>query len=379
MFIHWGISSFKIPVRWINFMEPIPVREFEAVADEFNPKKYNPQEWVDMALEAGMKYMVLTTRRHNGFALFDSRVSDFKATNTPAKRDLVAEFVDACRSKDMKIGFYYSLLDWRYPAYFAGPEKDPVGWAELLDYVHTQVKELCTNYGKIDILWYDGAWLLPHLWWEPDTKEEWQSEKLNAMVRSLQPHILINDRSGTPGDFSTPEQHIPSLGCLRLDPYNPYDTDRPVEFDPNRPWETCMTMSDSWGYRPRQKWKSTKQLIHNLARCAEGGGNYLLNVGPKPDGTFPRPAVKRLKEIGGWMKINGESIYGAEPCPFGAGRLGVTTAKGNTVYLHFTRWPGKETSILHVKNRVLSAYLLATGQEVDIDQVHYQVTLRGLP
>jgi alpha-L-fucosidase len=354
MFIHWGVYSIPARGEWVRLIERIPSTEYEALARKFNSKNYRPEEWVELAQEAGAGYMVLTSRHHDGFSLFDSQVSEFTAPKTAAKRDLVAEYVEACRRKDVKIGFYYSLLDWRYRAYWSGREKDPEGWSRFLEYVHAQVRELCTNYGKIDILWYDGAWP-----WSP---EDWRSAELNSTVRKLQPEILINNRSRLPEDFDTPEQHIAA------------------STDPDRMWESCMTMNDSWGYSAEdENWKSTRQLIHNLVRCASGGGNYLLNVGPKADGTIPEPSVKRLKEIGKWMKVNGEAVYGSGRCPFGGGMIGLTTAKDNTVYLHVFRWPGEEATIACVKNKVLSARILATNKEVDVTQENDRIHLRKLP
>ena len=353
MFIHWGVYSIPARGEWVRYVERIPAKEYEKLAQKFNPKRYNPEEWVTLAQEAGMRYMVLTTRHHDGYSLFNTQVSDFTAPKTAAKRDLIAEYVDACRKKGMRIGFYYSLLDWRYQAYFDGPQKNPDGWAEFRDYVHTQVKELCTNYGKIDVMWYDGAWP-----WKP---EDWKSAELNAMVRKLQPGILINNRSGLPEDFGTPEQKIePSKETERM-------------------WETCMTMNDNWGYSAAdQNWKSVRQLIVNLVRCARDGGNYLLNVGPKPDGTIPQPSVTRLKEIGKWIKVNGESVYGSERCNLSGGMIGMTTAKGTTAYLHVFRWPSKEITIASVKNKIESAKLLATSEEVQVSQVKDRVFLKNL-
>jgi len=354
MFIHWGVYSVPARGEWVRYVERIPLGEYERLAWKFNPKKYKPEEWVDLALEAGMRYMVLTTRHHDGYSLFDSEVSDSTAPKTAAKRDLVAEYVEACRKKGMRIGFYYSLLDWRYPAYFEGPKKDPNGWAKFREYVHTQVRELCTNYGKIDVLWYDG-------WW-PWTAEDWRSAELNAMVRKLQPDILINNRSGLPEDFGTPEQKIePSA-------------------DVNYKWETCMTMNDNWGYSEADhNWKSVQQLIMNLVYCAKDGGNYLLNVGPKSDGTIPLPSVKRLKRIDKWMDINSESVYGTERCPQYSSMIGVTTAKEAIAYHHVLRWPGREITISGVKNKVLSAQILATGKNVKVKQEADRVFFRNLP
>ncbi len=234
MFIHWGIYSIPARGEWVMNVEQIPAGEYALFSDEFNPDRFNADEWVNLAKKAGMKYIVLTTRHHDGYSLFDSKVSDFTSVKRKAKRDFVAEYVKACRRAGMKIGFYYSLLDWRWPAYFNGPLKDPEGWAKLVEYVHTQVKELCTQYSKIDILWYDGEWIPEIKHNRTLTKQEqsleiaryWRSEELNAMVRKLQPRIIINNRSGLPEDFDTPEQYI-------------------APSDPGRLWESCMTMNDN--------------------------------------------------------------------------------------------------------------------------------------
>ncbi|MCS7120212.1 MAG: alpha-L-fucosidase [Candidatus Bathyarchaeota archaeon] len=354
MFIHWGLYSLLARGEWVRYHERIPFSEYRRLASKFNPRRYRPEEWVNLAQEAGMRYMVLTARHHDGFSLFDSKVSDFTAPKTAAKRDLVAEYVEACRKNGMRIGFYYSLLDWRFKAYFEGPQKDPEGWSKFLEYVHTQVKELCTNYGKIDILWYDGAW--------PWSAEDWRSAELNEMVRRLQPDILINDRSKIPGDFSTPEQ--------RISP--------PPE--PDRMWETCMTMNDNWGYSAADRnYKSVRRLIMNLVQCAKDGGNYLLNVGPKADGTIPTESITRLKKIGKWMRANGESVYGTERCCQFSNTVGLMTAKGNIAYLHVFRWPGSKITISCVKNKVLSAKLLANGEKVKFEQMEDRVTFRNLP
>ncbi|UCH36300.1 MAG: alpha-L-fucosidase [Armatimonadota bacterium] len=351
MFIHWGVYAIPARGEWVMHNEKIPAEEYAPLADKFNPKRYDPQEWVALAKEAGMKYMVLTSRHHDGFSLFDSKVSDFTAPKTAAGRDLIREYVDACHNARMKVGFYYSLLDWRYQPYWDGPEKDPEGWADFLQYVHAQVRELMTNYGKIDILWYDGGW--------PHDANAWQSKRVNAMVRRLQPHIIINNRSQLPEDFGTPEQKIEAS---------------------QRPWESCMTMNDNWGYVPgNNRYKRTDQLIQNLVRCVSGGGNYLLNVGPKRDGTFPVMAQIRLKQIGRWMKANGQSVYGCGPAPFADEAVGLTTAKGNTVYLHLFRWPGESVSVAGVTVPVTSAKVLATGQRVSVKQDGDQLMLSDLP
>ncbi len=353
MFIHWGLYSILKRAEWVMYLERIPKDEYAKLAEKFKPEKFDANEWVEIAKRSGMKYMVFTSRHHDGFSLFDSKYSDFTSMKSAAKRDFIAEYVEACRKAGMKVGIYYSLLDWRWDAYWKGPKKDPKGWSKFLEYVHGQVEELCSNYGKIDILWYDGAW--------PYSAEDWKSEELNAKVRKLQPQILVNNRSGIPGDFDTPEQHIPWWKT------------------PKRPWETCMTMNDSWGYfEADRNWKSPKQIIEALVRCVSLGGNFLLNVGPRADGSFPPEALEILAKIGKWMRIHGESIYGTGPCPFTT-TVGAFTAKSNKVYLHAFRWPGKEICIAGVGNSVQSAYILTTNEEVKVKQVNDRVFLKGLP
>jgi alpha-L-fucosidase len=352
MFIHWGVYAIPARGEWVMHHERIPKAEYARLADEFNPVKYDADEWVALAQEAGMRYMVLTTRHHDGFSLFDSKVSDYTSTKTAADRDLVGEYVDACKMAGMRVGFYYSLLDWRFPAYWDGPKKDPDGWAVFRAYVHSQVRELMTQYGKIDILWYDGSW--------PHTAEDWDSQKLNDMVRSLQPDIIINNRSGMPCDLETPEQRIQGH---------------------ERPWETCMTMDDLWwGYHPGDaNLKSPMQLVRTLVKCTEGNGNFLLNVGPKADGTIPEPQADRLREVGKWMKVNSDSIYGAGHSPFREGHLGHVTAKGNTLYVHVTCWPGTEMTVTGIANKVTRSYMLATGKELPFEQRQDRLFVRGLP
>lgn len=357
MFIHWGLYSILGRGEWVMYIEKIPKGEYAQLAKQFKPKRFNAKTWVKLASDAGMKYIVLTTRHHDGFCLFDSKVSDFTSVKTAAKRDFVAEYVKACRKYRMKIGFYYSLLDWRFSGYH-NREKEPESFKEMVEQAHSQVKELMSNYGKIDILWYDGAW--------PYDAEAWQSKKLNDMVRKLQPHILINNRSQLPEDFGTPEQHIPTAA--------------PETKFPTHLWESCMTMNDNWGYSAGDKnWKSTRQLIMNLIRCVSGEGNYLLNVGPKPDGTIPEPSIKRLKEIGKWMKENKESIHHAGRAHFEGGMVGLTTAKNNKVYLHVFRWPGEEICLAGVKNKIRSGYLLASNKKVSVTQKGERLFIQGLP
>lgn len=352
MFIHWGLYAIPARGEWVMHQEHIPHEEYAPLATQFNPRRYDPDTWVRLAKEAGMRYMVLTSRHHDGFSLFDSAYSDFTAPKTAAGRDLLREFVEACHRGGMPIGFYYSLLDWRYPAYFRGPQKDAAGWATLVDYVHAQVRELCTNYGQLDILWYDGGW--------PYTAEDWRSEELNAMVRQLQPGIIINNRAQLPADFDTPEQHVAASA-------------------PGRPWEACMTLNGSWGYNEADTdWKSPRQVIETLVRCASGGGNLLLNIGPKADGTVPPESERILRQVGDWLKNNGASIYGTDRSPFFSS-TGMTTLKGNTVFAHVLRWPGRQLTIPRILNQVRSVHMLHSGESVVFEQRGDRVMLDKLP
>jgi alpha-L-fucosidase len=352
MFIHWGVYAIPARGEWVMHQEHIPHEEYAPLAAEFNPRRYEPDAWVKLAKEAGMRYMVMTTRHHDGYSLFDSQVSDFTAPKTAAGRDLIREYVEACHRGGMPVGFYYSLLDWRYPAYFDGPQKDPEGWAELVAYMHAQVRELCSNYGRIDVLWYDGGW--------PYTPEDWRSAELNAMVRSLQPQIIINNRSLVPEDFDTPEQHI-----------------RPSE--PGRPWEACMTLNGSWGYNEADnEWKTPKQVVQMLARCACGGGNLLLNIGPRADGTVPPESERTLRQVGAWLEVNGGSIYGTQRSPFFTS-TGFTTLKGNTLYVHVLRWPGREMVVPRLRNQVISVHMMQGGDAVSFRQKDDRLLLEKLP
>ena len=362
MFIHWGLYAIPGRGEWVMYQEQIPAKEYAKLADKFNPKKFDADAWVSLAKEAGMKYMVLTTRHHDGFCLFDSKVSDFTSVKTAAKRDFVKEYVEAARAAGMKVGFYYSWLDWRFPGYF-DHKGNPESAKALIRQAHAQIKELMTNYGKIDILWYDGHWL-PGFQTE-NVADFWGAKEVNAMVRKLQPHILINNRSGIDEDLDTPEQHVTAS-------------------QPGRGWESCMTMGDSvgWGYiKNNPNFKTVPQLIQNLVTAAAGEGNYLLNCGPKPDDTIRKEEVVRLKAIGEWMKVNSESIYGSERCPLGAGMIGITTAKGNNAYLHIFRWPSNgEACIPNIKNKIKSATILQTGQKLKVVSASSNRTyFKGLP
>ncbi len=374
MFIHWGLYSVLGRGEWTRLVERIPGTEYAKLAEKFNPpKSFTPELWVKAAKNTGMKYMILTTRHHDGFCLFDSKVSDFTSVKTAAKRDFVKEYVAACRKHNMRVGLYYSLLDWRFPGYF-NRKNYRESFKAMVQQAHSQVRELMTSYGKIDILWYDGGWI-PGTDINKDTPVLWKSKKLNGMVRKLQPHIIINDRAGLPEDTDTPEQNTNASKAGRY-------------------WESCMTMGDfcGWGYtKNNPNMKPATQLIQNLVTCASNGGNYLLNIGPKPDGGIRKDETLRLKEIGRWMKKNGEAIYGTERLPsgsaweatgfgfWGAGMLGMATAKGNNAYLHIFRWPGSTAVITGIGSRVLSAEILASGKKLRFKHEQGKLVITGMP
>jgi alpha-L-fucosidase len=351
MFVHWGLYSLLGRGEWVMYREHIPAEEYRRLADDFKPRQYIPRDWVALAQDAGMRYVVLTTRHHDGFCLFDSKVSDFTAPRTAARRDLVAEYVDACRVAGMRIGFYYSLADWRFPGgLFNLPFDAKIDYEPMVEQAHTQIRELLTNYGPVDILWYDGQ----------HPGDIWRSSELQAMVRALQPAIVTNDLPGARGDYATHEQTA--------------DGD-------DRPWEACFTMNDCWGYVPDDdNYQTVTQILGTLGICAGKSGNLLLNVGPDGEGRIPRPAVDRLRQVGAWMRTNGKAIYGSSRTVLRPpSEVGCSTRVGDRLYLLLHRWTGPTFALAWVGNRVLHARLLATGQEAHVEQVGDRVWLHDLP
>ncbi len=352
MFIHWGLYSQLGRHEWVMNRERIPIAEYEKLAKSWKPKPNAAREWAKLAKKAGMRYMVMTTKHHEGFCLFDSKLTDYTAVKLGPKRDLVAEYVEAARAEGLKVGFYYSMMDWHHPD-GAACKTDENARKRFIDYIHGQVRELCTIYGPINIMWYDVSWPLNAI--------EWESARLNAMVRELQPGIIINDRSQLPEDFGTPEGHITP------------------EKD-GRAWESCMTFNDSWGYTPIDtNYKTAWQVVSMLRTVAAGSGNLLLNIGPTPEGDVPPICKRELLKVGKWLDQNGAAVYDAtDPMHQEWMITGAFTRKDNTVYYHVNRWPGTQLGIGGIQNKVLSARLL-NGAKVKCTQVEDRLILKGLP
>jgi len=375
MFIHWGV--YAVPAgtykgkrihgtgEWIMNTAPIPVDEYKKFADAFNPIGYNADEWVRLAKNAGMKYIVITNKHHDGFCLWDSKVTDWDIMDaTPFGRDILAELAAACKKHKIKLCFYHSIMDWHhpdaqapfYPNYNDTNQSNPNFDRYVEQYMKPQLAELLANYGPLGVLWFDGEWIKD--WTEPKGKE------LYAWLRELQPDLIINNRVGKgrkgmeglsasddyAGDFGTPEQQVPATGLPGVD------------------WETCMTMNDTWGYKAYdENWKSSEDLIRHLIDIASKGGNFLLNVGPTPEGLIPQASVARLEAMGKWMAVNGESIYGTTASPIGRPSWGRCTAKDNRLYLHVFDWPTDGRLSVRLPNAgIVQAHLLADKKKAKL-------------
>jgi alpha-L-fucosidase len=352
MFIHYGLYSLYGRQEWAVEKEAIPIADYEKLALQFNPKPGFANEWVKLAKSAGMKYMVMTTKHHEGFCNFDTKLTDYNAVKQGPKRDLVREYVEAARAGGMRVGLYYSLMDWHHPD-GARCSVDEAARRRFVDYTHGLIREILTNYGKIDILWYDGGM--------PLDAAGWESERMNKMVFELQPDIIVNNRNHLAGDFSTPEQRI-------------------VAAKNGAAWESCMTLNDSWGYdNADDEWKSPRTVVRNLISCARDKGNYLLNVGPSGDGTIPEASVRILTEVGSWLQGNGESIYNTDYCQPWRPSYATFTRKGNTLYMHVHFWPGGDVSLSGLLVKVQSAHFLRTKQPIKFVQDANRTHLTGLP
>lgn len=363
MFIHWGLYAIVGGVwkgkdangagEWLLTNAQIPVAEYEPLQQQFNPVKFSAKEWVKTAKDAGMRYIVITSKHHDGFCLWDSKLTDWDVMGTPFKRDILKELARECQKQKVRLCFYHSIMDWHHPDYLPrrGWDKRPTAEANFnryIEYMKGQLKELLTGYGPIGIAWFDGEW-----------EGTWTHEKgkdLYQFVRSLQPNIIVNNRvdkgrqgmagmtkGDFAGDYGTPEQEIPANG-----------------FGEGVDWESCMTLNDTWGFKFKDThWKSTETLLRNLIDCASKGGNYLLNVGPTPEGTFPQPIVERLGQMGHWLKANGEAIYGTKASPFARPLpWGRVTQKGNKLYLHVFDTHQSVISLPGLKTKVKSARTL---------------------
>ncbi len=350
IFVHWGLYAVhgkneKGPyVSWAMENEGIPVAEYEPYADQFQPAKFDADEWMHLVKDAGAKYMTFTSKHHEGFAMFDSALTDYDSMDRAAKRDFVGELVQAARANDLKISFYYSTLDWHQPDY----KTDLAKYVD--EYMFGQVRELCTNYGPIDGLWFDGEWDHP--------ESTWRAEELVTMIRTLQPNALINDRLGkgvrgvTPlADFYTREQ-MSEIG-----------EKTETEEKEIRPWEACLTIGTSWGYMKKDgPPKSSIELIRTLVDVVSRGGNLLLNVGPTPEGEIPAPLAERLRDIGVWLAKNGESIYGTRQVRGVTVSAGKLTGKAGLLYVHLEERPGEEISLKGIAGPIAGATVLSTGE-----------------
>ena len=376
MFIHWGLYSIPGRGEWVRSDEQMPEEEYLPFFENFTAKDFDPAAWAKAAREAGMEYVVMTAKHHDGFCLFDSALTDFKSTNTPFGRDAVAEFVEAVRAESLKVGLYFTLIDWHHPDYphygdrFHPMRNNPAyensgrDFDRYLDYMHGQIREICSNYGKLDLLWFDFAY-------DQLRGEAWRGTELATMVRSLQPQVLIDNRievsgegfgslwSCDPkpyhGDFVTPEKFIPPQGI------------RDTEGKP-MVWEACITMNNNWGYCPTDhNYKPAPLLIKKLVECVSKGGNMILNVGPDGDGNIPPEALSILEQIGQWMATNGESIHHCGAAGLEKPEFGRITRNGNRLYFHIFENTLGALPLLGVeKSQVESLRLLEGNRPVSI-------------
>ncbi|MDF2716840.1 MAG: hypothetical protein K0R28_3765 [Paenibacillus sp.] len=369
MFIHWGLYAIPARGEWLRSTEKLSIEEYDPFFQEFNPVHYNPREWARVAKAAGMKYAVMTAKHHDGFCLFDSRFTDYKATNTPAGRDLIREYVDAFRAEGLAVGLYYSLLDWHhqdFPKYndrghpMRGNEAFREGsyeFARYVDYMRNQVTELLTNYGTIDVIWFDFSY-------DDMTGEVWGASELVRTVRALRPDIIIDNRLGGnikarhpevySGDFASPEQIIPPEGVVNEDGLM-------------LPWEACITLNNHWGYNAMDRdYKSPKQVIRALIECVSKGGNMLLNVGPDAKGEIPEESIRVFNDVGKWLRRNHASVYHCGRSELPKPQWGRYTEHGNKLYAHiYDRGIGL-INLQGLNGKIKRARLLADGSEIKI-------------
>ena len=322
MFIHWGPVSLKgTEIGWSRGRE-IPTAEYDTLYKQFNPVNFNANEWVKLAKDAGMKYIVFTSKHHDGFCMWDTKYTDFNIMHSPFKRDVMKELADACRKQGMALGFYHSTCDWHHPDF---PVTSPGGEVRretsnldrYTEYLKNESVEILKNYGPLLVMWYD----------VPMEFDTVRGQGVIDEIRKVQPDIIVNNRTGAMGDFDTPEQEVGG-------------------FQNNRPWETCMTIANQWAWKPNDEVKSLEQCLHSLIRSAGGDGNLLFNVGPMPDGQIEPLQVTRLKEMGQWLQKYGYSIYNTRGGPFKPADWGVSTRKENTIFLHILKWNADSPKIV---------------------------------
>ena len=377
MFIHWGLYAIPARGEWIRSVERISVEDYQQYFDEFNPVDYDPRKWARACKQAGMQYAVLTAKHHDGFCLFDSALTDYKST-TCCGRDLVREYLDAFRAEGIRVGLYYSIIDWHHPDFphygdKQHPERDNPAFKDYkydfdkyLEYMHGQIRELCTNYGKIDIFWFDFSY-------DDMRGEKWKATELVRMIRSYQPDVLMDNRlevsgegfgslatqnpSEYSGDFVSPEQIIPPEGVVD-------DMGKPVV------WESCITMNNNWGYNSRDDhFKTADMIIKKLVECVSKGGNMLLNVGPDARGNIPEKSLEILRGIGDWMRLNSESIYGCGRLLLPRPDYGRVTQKGKTLYFHVNEPQIGFVPLAGIKaDDVKCIRLLRDGSELKIER-----------
>ena len=386
MFIHWGpYSQASVEASW-PIMRPRPGEiteaDYRALAKTFNPVKFDPHAFVDLARLAGQEYMVFTTKHHDGFCMFDSSYTDYKITNAPYGKDIVAQLAKACGEDGMPLGFYYSPPDLHHPGFrdtsklasenWHGEPQRPE-WSSYLEYMQLQLTELLTRYGPAALIWFDGL----------NDQQKYDGQRVIKMIRDLQPATLVNDRIGVDADYETPEQFIPTaiptkdIQLTGIDPNVSKrlknTVPRPEDF---RLWETCMTINNTWAYNKNDhEFKSEQMLIRSLVEVASRGGNFLLNVGPQPDGQIQPEFQQRLRAIGEWLTLNGDSIYGTTYGPVQGAASLRTTAKGKSIYVHIFDWPTSPCEIAGIDARVLSARLLANGKPLTFRQTEGKLTI----
>jgi alpha-L-fucosidase len=354
MFIHWGPVSIKgTEIGWSRGA-PIPVEEYDNLYKQFNPVKFNAGEWVKTAKDAGMKYMIFTTKHHDGFCMFDTKQTDYNVMRSPFGRDVVKELAEACRSQGLAFGTYHSVCDWHHPDFPLGSpggstRKPNPNLDRYEQCLRKQVEELIRNYGPLSTMWFDVA-------------QEFDAKRGKGVVdftRSLQPDILVNNRCANPGDYDTPEQQV---GTFRM----------------NRPWETCMTICNQWAWKPADPMKSLKQCLQTLILCSGGDGNLLFNVGPMPTGQIEPRQVERLKEMGAWLQKYGQTIYGTRGGPFKPNKGLASTRKGNVVYVHILKWEGDSLTLPGLPKKIVASSVL-TGGTVQVKQADGGITISVPP